>query len=140
MRQTTIDGVRYVISRERPSGEVELVSETGKVLRLPRSMVPSSEFVWRGVVPDSTPFSQRPRSFLTDLRQRRDIDLVKRKTTKKTDGDRSQARAPKGPARVSARKDTENKLTAAMAGMPPEVAAMMQAQLAALSPKKARKK
>jgi hypothetical protein len=141
MKETTIEGVRYVISRERKDGTVELVSELGRVVRLPASQVPATRHVWRGVVPDSVPFAERPRAFLTELRQRRDIDLVKRRTTKKTDGDRGNVSKPKGTPRISARKDTENKLAAAMVGMPPEVAAMMQAQLAALNaPKKKGKK
>jgi hypothetical protein len=132
MRETTIEGERYVISRERPNGMAELVRNDGKVLRIPSVDVPPTQHVWRGVVPDSVPFSQRPRSFLQELRQRRDIDLVKRRASKKTsteNGPRAKAATP----RVSARKDMENKLASAMVGMPPEVAAMMQAQLAALT-------
>lgn len=137
MNEVIYQNKRCVVSRVR--GVVtELVTEEGRVIRIPSSECPTPVYIWRGVVPGSVRFNARPRSFLSELRSRRDIDLGKRLKDK-----RAKIPRVKGESKTSgSTRSSTHKLAlqSAMNALSPEIAAMMAQQLSALSPKKPSKK
>src|SRR5689334_12578909 len=75
MRRVIYRGKEYVRSRER-GGFTELVDVTdGSLVLAPSSDVVSSSDHHIGVLASLVPFSQRPREFLDELRQRRRVLL-----------------------------------------------------------------
>lgn len=139
MREVDYHGENLVVSRVR-DGLAECVNSQGRVLRIPISELPPTRMVHRGVVPGAVPFAQRPRSFLSELRNLRDVDLAKRVKDKKARGQTKASDDTHSPVRKSQSRVVDAALQQAMSGLDPIVAASLAAQLSALKPKKGKRK
>lgn len=122
MKTILINNISHVISRER-NGKIEIVSPEGNVsfldeknlLGIPISLVSNA------VVPNVTPFASRPKSFLTELRIKRDVDLIKRQAKKRSERIKKDLLAP----RVK-RKSKKIILAEATASLPFDLAGIMK--------------
>jgi hypothetical protein len=83
MKHITLNGRDLVLSRNR-NGFYELVDAvTGEFLKIPTSTdIGSIRLQENVIVPGQVPFSQRPISFLTELRQKRVLNLREARKTK----------------------------------------------------------
>lgn len=117
----------HVLSRNR-NGILELVNrQTGELLKISSDTVDlkTARLVEPSIAPKAIPFSQRTRSFLTELRNKRAISLKearKRKIAEKgkdTGEPKVRGRKKTNPALAEA----EAALNANLASWPPEMAA-----------------
>jgi hypothetical protein len=97
MNEILIGSKRFVISRRRDDNVFELVGEDGEVVIKHGSDLFGCPVTTKHepVVPGITPFSLRPRSFLTELRTRRDVDLGKRVRVKRAEKAAGQVPRPR---------------------------------------------
>lgn len=123
MKQLIIDNKRFVISRER-SETTEIISEDGEILHVQGFL--DTVNIHRPVVPDMIPFINRPRSFLTDLRQRREVDLVKRMREKRRAAAMKMPKVPR-PKKTS-KKSLDIDHSAALASLPEAVRKMLMSK------------
>lgn len=114
---------KIVISREKDL--LELVYSNGVVVRV-KDSGGSRTLVHRPLT-DLPSFAQRPRSFLSDLRTRRDIDLAERLKKK-----RREARLPrepkteKGSRPTSKRKSLKTQADEAAASLPAAIRELLK--------------
>ncbi len=127
MTELLINSKRFVISRQC-DGKVELVSATGEILKLDEKQLLGipHRVIEKSVVPDVIPFRSRPRSFLSDLRAKRDIDLALRQKAKR----RVNLSTPnlEGARKIrSVQKPSQKSLAAAAAlSLPFDIAAILK--------------
>jgi hypothetical protein len=123
MKHTTYKNETYVVSRIR-NGIAELVNRSsGEYREVAVADLAEIELVEASIVPKATPFAERPRTFLHDLRLRRNISLAEARKRKSAEKGRAQDKPPaiRRPKGAAAQLAIENAIKQNLASWPAEL-------------------